>query len=366
MTMLLSLPGGLLVQEVGFKGAIRVVTGLVMAAAIASVLLPWSIAFGLVGAGVLLALSLLVLIQRELTADGDATGVNGKWLAGVLASHSSGQVAEARRTTHRLQQRLDEIAHAAGEVAQSAESVTDNTQAQNEASETAASAIKQLTASINDIARIADESRVSSLQSSSELTDGNNKLAQLVDDVTTMAHRAQETHALMTELNAYSQQITEMSATIRGIADQTNLLALNAAIEAARAGESGHGFAVVADEVRKLARYSEESASEIDRNNQLVLDQIEGVTQRVSQLTEAAQSSAFHSNEVSSLLDHIQDGVNNLTDQVVQVATSTQQQSQAITEIATLAERVREGSAANLEAANQARAMATHLSRLTE
>ena len=362
--MILSLPGGLLVQEAGLRGVIRLLVGLVLVSLVAPLALPWPIAFGLAVMGALTAISVLLLVQQDLEAS--TINQRSKWLAGVLDTSQSHEVAEAQRNRHGLQQRLDEIAHAAGEVAQSAESFTQNAQQQHEAAETAASAIEQMNASINEIAGIANESRASSLHASDTLADGIHKLTELVQDVDSMAQQAQETNALMAELNDYSRRITEMSTTIRGIADQTNLLALNAAIEAARAGDYGRGFAVVADEVRQLARYSEESASEIDRNNQSVLEHIETASQRIGQLTDKAETSASRSSEVSNLLAHVQEGVNTLTDQVIQVATSTEQQSQAITEIATLADRVREGNGDNLEAARQARAMATHLSRLTE
>ncbi len=364
--MILSLPGGLLVQETGLRGVVRLLMGLILVSLALPLLLPWPVAFGMALVTALLAVSVLLLVQQETNDTGKAAGRRSKWLAGVLETSSPDEVTEARRQEHSLQQRLDEIAHAAGEVAQSAESVTHNAQQQHEAAETAASAIEEMNASINEIAGIANESRTSSLQSSEALADGISKLNGLVQGIADMAQEAQATNALMAELNDYSRRITEMSSTIRGIADQTNLLALNAAIEAARAGDHGRGFAVVADEVRQLARYSEESATEIDRNNQLVLDHIETATQRIGQLTDTADTSASRSSEVSDLLEKVQEGVTALTDQVIQVAASTEQQSQAITEIAGLADRVREGNGNNLEAAHQARAMAAHLSRLTE
>lgn len=60
-------------------------------------------------------------------------------------------------------------------------------------------------------------------------------------------------------------KLTQIVATIQGIASQTNLLALNAAIEAARAGDAGRGFAVVADEVRKLATRTSQATQQAAR-----------------------------------------------------------------------------------------------------
>ena len=61
-----------------------------------------------------------------------------------------------------------------------------------------------------------------------------------------------------------SEEITNITGVISGIAEETNLLSLNASIEAARAGEAGKGFAVVATEIGQLAKNSAESVQNIE------------------------------------------------------------------------------------------------------
>lgn len=77
------------------------------------------------------------------------------------------------------------------------------------------------------------------------------------------------------EIMARAKEVRGIADLIRDIADQTNLLALNASIEAARAGEMGRGFAVVADEVRKLAERVNVATSDIYRDLDLMLTEVQ-------------------------------------------------------------------------------------------
>ncbi|MFO0401925.1 MAG: methyl-accepting chemotaxis protein [Alphaproteobacteria bacterium] len=75
--------------------------------------------------------------------------------------------------------------------------------------------------------------------------------------------RTEEARRIFTELTASVDEIGQVSRLIAEIAGQTNLLALNATIEAARAGTAGKGFTVVANEVKNLAKRTAQSTEEI-------------------------------------------------------------------------------------------------------
>lgn len=90
-----------------------------------------------------------------------------------------------------------------------------------------------------------------------ELMDSSEKQMVKIDEL------VKQSVEKVDQLDAQTQEISNLVEIIQNVANQTNLLALNAAIEAARAGDQGKGFAVVADEVRKLAEQVEVSVSEI-------------------------------------------------------------------------------------------------------
>lgn len=78
------------------------------------------------------------------------------------------------------------------------------------------------------------------------------------------------------------KRVDELTTEILTISSQTNLLALNASIEAARAGGAGKGFAVVADEIRKLADSTRETANNIQKINEMVIQAVKDLVDNSS------------------------------------------------------------------------------------
>jgi len=76
--------------------------------------------------------------------------------------------------------------------------------------------------------------------------------------------------AILQEVQAYAEDLKEMSREVQDIALQVRLLSFNAAIESARAGESGRSFAVVAAEMRGLSGRSAETGARMTKKVELI------------------------------------------------------------------------------------------------
>jgi methyl-accepting chemotaxis protein len=109
----------------------------------------------------------------------------------------------------------------------------------------------------------------------------------------------------MSEIDEAVNRMSDMIATIEGIAFQTNILALNASVEAARAGDHGRGFAVVAEEVRRLALRSASAARDIKELITDSLERVERGSTLASQAGEAMRHVVGHVENVAQLIEQI-------------------------------------------------------------
>jgi len=199
---------------------------------------------------------------------------------------------------------MDEVTHAAEEIAQGNLTVTIRERsAQDKLMQALTAMVSGLTRTVTDIRTIAGEvasasqaiseasvqvsngasaQAASAEEASSSMEEMGSNIKQNADNAqqtdkiaNKSAKDAQESGKSVVEAVAAMKEIASKISIIEEIARQTNLLALNAAIEAARAGEHGKGFAVVAAEVRKLAERSQKAAGEIN--------QLSGTTVKVSE-----------------------------------------------------------------------------------
>ena len=183
--------------------------------------------------------------------------------------------------------------------------------------------IEQLVAEVTD--------NFESLDSSiAEMSIGNNSNAE---ESTGISTSMSDVVAFCDHLKDSLQQIQELlvkleenNAEITDVAEETNLLSLNASIEAARAGEAGRGFAIIAENIKKLADHSKDTASDSDLNKEQIqnaieslldnagklIDVIDGVNVRVTNLAASTEEIAASADMVSTISADLKDKMERL------------------------------------------------------
>lgn len=217
-------------------------------------------------------------MPAELTPLADAMNS----MSGKLRSVVSDVVRESERlaaTATDLSAISQELAATAGQVSTAMVEISTGAEQQVSELTTSRSAVQQLRAAIDENRQVAE--RVAALVSDlhelaaryqADVAAAGTALLELGTVVQTSASQVEE-------LDRLSEAVSQFVTLIKQISSQTNLLALNAAIEAARAGERGLGFAVVADEVRQLADSSARAAEEVSAT-------LKSVRAKVSQVSD--------------------------------------------------------------------------------
>lgn len=163
-----------------------------------------------------------------------------------------------------------------------------------------------------------------------EMSVGNNSNAEestgissSMSDVVTFCD---DLKAALEKIQELLVKLEENNAEITDVAEETNLLSLNASIEAARAGEAGRGFAIIAENIKKLADHSKDTASDSDLNKEQIqnaieelltdagklIDIIDGVNVRVTNLAASTEEIAASADMVSTISADLKDKMEHL------------------------------------------------------
>ncbi len=249
-------------------------------------------------------------------------------------------LAKLRASFGEIQAASARMASITAEVNTTSQEISENSQAQNDASSDMAAAIEELTVSISMVATQAQDASRHTQKSRDTADHGAEVILSTVQGIQTISESVRQTSTRIDALRNDSERISSVANIIKEIAEQTNLLALNAAIEAARAGEQGRGFAVVADEVRKLAERTSKSTQEIST----LLAQMQGsAKQAVDSMSAAVREvdlGVANAQLAGQSIQEIKDGSGTVVSAVEDISEAVREQSAATTAISQRIEQI--------------------------
>jgi methyl-accepting chemotaxis protein len=219
--------------------------------------------------------------------------------------------------------------------------------------EAAAGAIARVSGEVDHVATTTRELAEASERARLAAERGAAAVRSTVQGIRDIADSTVQAAGRVSDLDALSQRIGAVVATIDAIAEQTNLLALNAAIEAARAGAHGRGFAVVAGEVRKLAERSQRETQQIGELVRNIQRETRETAQRMLQDAEAAQRERERADQAGLALGEILTAVEAAARQVDAIALSASSATDGTHALGDLMHPVRLVAEANADATRE-------------
>jgi methyl-accepting chemotaxis protein len=276
----------------------------------------------------------------------------------------SGASAELGGTSGDLTENSTNMARRARNVRDSARTVSGNMHS-------VSAAMEQTTVNVGTVATAISEL--------SATIQGVAQHAEVARRTTSEAvERAGGTARNVEKLEQAAREIGTVTSTIATISSQTNLLALNATIEAARAGAAGRGFAVVAGEIKELSQQTSNATESIRRTVQGIqsvtelttreiagiVDVIREMNDVVTSISAAMEEQAALTRDISENVGQAAQGIAEINRNVTSSSDMTGEISAEIEDVLETSTTVQEQSAVVLQRSDSLAGLAAHLQSL--
>jgi methyl-accepting chemotaxis protein len=293
----------------------------------------------------------LLFAAAALLTAGIRFGITLKELRG-LTEERHRQLEEAARveqeSREQLQTALAELEAAARAEQESRAALQTAVQGYAEFSARAAEGASEQSAALRETATTVDEVRVAAAttarkaaevaeraRGSMEVSDeGAQAVATIGDAMEEIRARVDGIARDIRALSTRTQQIGDITATVKQLADRSNLLALNASIEAARAGEHGRGFAVVADEVRNLAEQSKAATLQVEKALADIQEATAAAVTASGEGTRVVETGLELTGRAGAVIRSLAETIHEASESVAGIAASAEQERAGIDQIA--------------------------------
>lgn len=259
-----------------------------------------------------------------------------------------------RKLNAEISTAVTQISQSAAEVGLASTQIASASQRLAQASCEQAASLEETSASTEEIGSMTRRNSENS-KSAADLVDksvqGFTKSNRLLDEML----------IAMDGISESSDKISRIIKVIDEIAFQTNILALNAAVEAARAGEAGMGFAVVADEVRNLAQRCAQAAKDTAALIENSITKSRDGKFKVTETVSAIRTVSEQAGQMKTLIDEVTLGSIEQTRGIEQISNALSQMDQATQSSASNAEQ---SASASQQLQRQAASLRTAIGRV--